>query len=123
MAIDQGLVNWVAEAMAPAGEVSARKMFGGAGLYCGGLIFALLAADDLWFKSDAESDAEWDALGAERFAYEFDNGKTGVMNYRRCPGDAHDDADAMRGYGEIGLAAARRKASARPKKKRAAKAG
>jgi DNA transformation protein len=121
MEIDQELVDWVAEAMAPVGDVTVRKMFGGAALYCDGTIFAILAGDDLWFKSDADADGEWDGLGAERFSYVFDNGKTGVMNYRRAPSDAHDDPDAMWRYAGIGLAAGRRKAAAKPRRK--AKAG
>jgi DNA transformation protein len=110
MAIDHGLVDWVAEAMAPIGPVTMRRMFGGAALYCDGTIFALLVADDLWFKGDAASAPEWDALGADRFTYAKAGGVTGVTNYRRAPSDAHDDPEALRRYGEMGLAASMRKA-------------
>jgi DNA transformation protein len=110
MAIDHGLVDWVAEAMAPIGPVTMRRMFGGAALYCDGMIFALLVADDLWFKRDAASAPEWDALGADRFTYAKAGGATGVTNYRRAPSDAHDDPEALRHYGEMGLAASVRKA-------------
>jgi DNA transformation protein len=125
MPVDQGLVDWVAEAMAPVGHVTARRMFGGAGLYCDGIIFALIAMDDLWFKADAESAAEWDALGADPFTYGKADGKVGVTSYRRAPSDAHDDADAMRRYGEAALGAARRKAAAKapPRVKRTSDAG
>ncbi len=109
MAFDQGLVDWVAEAMAPVGHVTARRMFGGAGLYCDGIIFALIAMDDLWFKGDAESAAAWDALGADHFTYDKAGGKVGVTSYRRAPSDAHDDPEALRRYGEMGLAASLRK--------------
>jgi DNA transformation protein len=114
MAFDRGLVDWVAEAMAPIGHVTMRRMFGGAALYCDGTIFALIVADDLWFKGDAESAEAWDALGADRFTYAKAGGQTGVTNYRRAPSDAHDDADALRRYGEMGLAASVRKAAVRP---------
>jgi DNA transformation protein len=108
VAIDQGLVDWVAETMAPIGDVTMRRMFGGAALYCDGIIFALLADGDLWFKADAASAAEWDALGADRFTYGKAGGKVGVTSYRRAPGDAHDDPEAVRRYGAMGLAASRR---------------
>jgi DNA transformation protein len=39
MAIDQGLIDWVAEAMAPLGTVTKRAMMGGATLYLDGTIF------------------------------------------------------------------------------------
>jgi DNA transformation protein len=43
---------------APIGEVTVRALFGGAGLYLDGRIFAILGRDDLWFKSDTGIDAE-----------------------------------------------------------------
>lgn len=104
MAFDLGLVDWVAEAMAPVGMVTHRKMMGGATLYCDGTVFAIVAYDALWFKADAESDAAWDAMGCERFTVEM-AGKTASMNYRRAPEDVYDDGDELRRLGELGLAA------------------
>lgn len=104
MAFDIGLVDWVAEAMAPVGTVTHRKMMGGATLYCDGTVFAIVAYDAFWFKADAESDAAWDALGCERFTVEM-AGKTASMNYRRAPEDVYDDGDELRRLGELGLAA------------------
>ena len=71
MAFDQGLVDWVIEAMEPLGHVTMRRMFGGAGLYCDGLFLALVTDDDLWIKGDAVSAAEWDALDAPPFSFTF----------------------------------------------------
>ncbi len=121
MAVDSGLLAWVEEALAPLGTVSKRAMMGGATLYLDGTIFALVALDTLWFKSDAESDAEWDAAGCPRFAYEFGDGRTGTMNYRRAPDDVYDDADAMRRWAALGVAAglrapAKMSAKRKPKK-------
>jgi DNA transformation protein len=110
VSIDASLVEWIAEAMAPIGHVTMRRMFGGGALYCDGTIFALLAMDDLWFKSDVESRPLWDALGADHFTYPKKGGTVGITSYRRAPADAHDDQDAMRRYGEMGLAASLRKA-------------
>lgn len=109
MSYDSSLAEWVQEALAPIGHVSVRRMFGGAGLYLDGAIFALLAMDDLWFKSDALADAAWDAIAPERFSYAFPNGRTGTMNYRRAPSDAHDDEDALRRYALLAVEAGRRR--------------
>ncbi|MDF0490626.1 TfoX/Sxy family protein [Sphingomonas sp. H39-1-10] len=108
MAVDEGLAEWVAEACAPLGAISRKRMFGGAALYCDGLAFAILAFDALWFKADAESDAAWDAIGAERFAVTRDGGKVQSINYRRAPDDVYDDADAMRDWAGLAIAASRR---------------
>jgi len=90
-----------------------RPMMGGATLYLDGTVFAIIADGDLWFKADRASDAEWDAIGAERFTFDM-GGKTGSMNYRRAPLDAHDDPDAMRRWASLALEAGLRA----PKKKR-----
>lgn len=117
MALDTGLVDWVAEAMAPVGTVTHRRMMGGATLYCDSVVFAIVAGDALWFKADGESDAAWDALGCDRFTAEM-AGRTASMNYRRAPEDVYDDADRLRELGELALAAGRR---APPRKPRAAR--
>jgi DNA transformation protein len=118
MAYDMGLAEWVAEAMEPLGDVTRKRLFGGATLYCQGVAFAILAFDALWFKADALSDAEWDAAGAARFAVEREDGKVQSMNYRRAPDAAYDDADELRRWGSLALAAAHR---APPKKPAARK--
>ncbi|WP_374942907.1 TfoX/Sxy family protein [Sphingomonas sp.] len=108
MAFDAGLVACVAEAMEPAGTVTHRAMMGGATLYCDRVVFAIVAADALWFKADASSDAEWDAAGCTRFTYDKGEGQVGTMNYRRAPDECYDDADALRRWAALGLAAGAR---------------
>ena len=109
-----GLIEWVAEAMAP-GVITARAMMGGRTLYCDGTVFAIVADDLLWFKADATSDAAWDAEGAPRFTFAMGE-KTGSMNYRRAPDDCYDDPDALRRWGRLALEAGMR---APPKRARA----
>jgi DNA transformation protein len=115
MAVDQGLIDWVAEALAPLGTVTQRAMMGGATLYLDGTIFAIVGLDALWFKADAVSEAAWDAVAAPRFTYEMGEGRTGQMNYRRAPDDVYDDAEAMQKWAALGVAAGMR---APAKKKR-----
>lgn len=105
MAVDGGLVAWVAEAMEPVGTVTARAMMGGATLYLDGTVFAIVAADALWFKADRVSDAAWDDAGCERFSYARGDGGVGTMNYRRAPDEAYDDAEVLRGWARLGLEA------------------
>ena len=124
MAVDEDLVAWVEEAMAPLGTVTGRAMMGGRTLYCDGVTFAMLGGDDgLWFKADADTDAAWDAAGCDRFSYTFADGRVGSMNYRRAPDDCYDDADALRRWGRLALEAGVRAAAAkRPRRPRRAAA-
>ncbi len=50
MASKQANVDFVVEQMCEAGDVSARKMFGEFGIYCGGKIVALFCDDQLFVK-------------------------------------------------------------------------
>ena len=118
MSVDEGLFAWVEEALEPLGRTTLRKMMGGATLYLDGTIFAILHDGELWLKADAETDAIWDAAGCERFAVTFKDGRVDVMNYRRAPGDVHDDADAMRHWASLALeAGARAAAKRKPRRK------
>lgn len=116
MAVDAALIAWIEEAMAPLGMVTGRPMMGGRTLYCDGTVFAILALDALWFKADAASDAQWDAAGCARFTYEREGG-TATMNYRRAPDDCHDDADALRRWATLALAAGARVPVRKPRRR------
>ena len=119
MAFDQGLVDWIAEAMEPVGTVTLRKMMGGAVLYCDGAIFAIVDDSAVWFKSDAVGDAEWDAADCgQRFSYDMGGGRIESMNYRRPPDDVYDDADELRRWASLGLAAGQRAPRKKARSKR-----
>ena len=119
VAVDTGLIDWIAECTAPLGTLTRRAMMGGATLYLDGQVFAIVGSEGgLWFKADATSEATWDAAGCERFSFTFADGRVGTMNYRRAPDDVFDDADAMREWAALGLEAglrAPRKARAAPR--------
>ncbi len=50
MACTPEFVQYVADQLAGAGEITYRKMFGEYGMYCDGKIFALLCGDELFIK-------------------------------------------------------------------------
>ena len=120
MAVDEGLVAWVEEAMAPVGAVTGRAMMGGRTLYCDGIVFAILDDDAVWLKADKVSDAEWDAAGCDRFTFDM-GGNTGSMNYRRAPDDCYDDADEFRRWAALAVAAGTRALAAKAKRPRSAR--
>ncbi len=113
--IDTGLYDWIVEALEPMGSVSKRAMMGGATLYLGGTIFAIISDDVLWFKSDKVSDAIWDAADCARFTFAFKGGMTGSMNYRRAPDDVYDDPEAMQHWAGVAVEAGLRLPPKKPK--------
>ena len=119
MSVDEGLYAWVREALEPLGSVTMRRMMGAATLYLDGVIFGVLDDSELWFKSDAETNAIWDEAGCERFTFTAKDGRVETMNYRRAPSEVHDDPEAMRHWASLAQAAGLRGAAKkRPKKPR-----
>ena len=59
---------YVLEQLDGVGEVSARRMFGGYGLYLDGAFFAIISRDNvLYIKVDAATRADYEALGMQQF--------------------------------------------------------
>lgn len=84
-------VDYVVELMAGWATVSARKMFGGYGLYREGLMFALIAGDELYFKTDADNLARFERAGSHPFVYRS-QGRTVQMSYWSAPAASLDSA-------------------------------
>jgi DNA transformation protein len=94
--------------MAEFGKVSIKKMFGGAGVYRDGLMFALVDRDVLYLKADAESRGEFDALGLAPFSYQTKDGQRTLTSYFRAPAVCLDDPAEMTEWCRKGYAAALR---------------
>ncbi len=118
MAASASYIDFVKDLFAPFGEISVRKMFGGAGVYCDGAIFAIIGDDDLWLKVDDVIRAEFEGAGLSPFEVEM-NGKTGTMSYYSAPEEIYDDNDALKHWAGLALGAAHR--GKKPKKKKPAK--
>lgn len=67
--MSRDLVDHCLELLAPLGAVRARRMFGGHGLYCDDLFFALIAYERLYLKVDAQTQPAFVAAGCEPFMY------------------------------------------------------
>ena len=111
-----GFIEHVVELLAPLGRVSARRMFGGHGVYCEGLFIAIVLDDVLYLKTDAESRAEFERVGCEIFSY-MRKGKVATLNFYRAPEDAMDAPQRMLPWARKALEAAlRARVNAKTKK-------
>jgi DNA transformation protein len=125
MPLSPGFTDYALELLAGLGRVEAKRMFGGAGLYRDGVMFALLDDDVLFFRVDAKLEAELKEQGSAPWVYSMKkDGAVRDMGYWRMPETAADDPDeavaiAKRAY----AAAVKRKElrGAKPAKKAAAK--
>lgn len=109
----------VCEFLAPMGDVRARRMFGGWGVYLDGVMFALIADDTLYFRTDERTRPAYEAEGLPPFTPFPD--KPIRMPYHRAPDSALDDESDMLAWARPAFdAALRARAAARPKRKKAA---
>ena len=87
--------------------VTARRMFGGHGLYHAGVMFALIADGQLYLKVDDESRADFVAAGLAPFEYEA-KGRRVSLSYHRAPDAMLDEPEVAREWAERGWQAALR---------------
>jgi DNA transformation protein len=123
MAVSASFSDLVKELFAPFGAISVRKMFGGAGIYCDDLFFAIIDDDAVYLKVDDETRKDFEARGLERFTYEMKDGAKGVMSYYNAPDEIFDEEDELRRWAGLALDAARRAArlKKKPAKRKSAK--
>ena len=74
--------------------VSARRMFGGTGLFRQGLMFGLVFDDTLYFKVDDENQADYETRGLPPFLYQR-KGKTIALGYRQAPAEALENETVL----------------------------
>ncbi|MXN64545.1 transcriptional regulator [Stappia sp. GBMRC 2046] len=84
-------------------------MFGGAGLFCDDLMFALEADGTVYFKADDVNRPAFEDAGSSPFSYEM-SGKLRSMSYWQMPEDLADDPDELKNLASGALEAARRAA-------------
>ncbi len=113
---DDSFKDFVLDQLSALPEVRAKPMFGAHGLYQGEHFFGILDEGRLFFKTDAESQADYAARGMEPFTYES-KGRTLTMSYYEVPPDVLDNPPELVLWARraIRVAAARR---GKPRKSR-----
>lgn len=119
MNADADFVAYVLELCQPLLRCSARKMFGGYGIYGDGLMFALVFDGRLFLKVDELTKADFVAAGCAPFVYEGQKQPI-EMSYWTVPEAALESAEDMAPWARRALAAALRKANAKPPAKKTA---
>ena len=98
-------VSYVMELLAPFGNVRARRMFGGHGIFRDELMFGIIADETLYLKADDENKANFEARGLERFVY-YKKGKPMYLSYYQAPEEALDNSGDMLAWAQKSFAAA-----------------
>ena len=92
-------VEFVTEQMSFIGGLRVRAMFGGYGVYQDDCIFAIIADDRLYFKTDPITRAEFEAKGLSPFTY-VARGKSITMQYFEAPPEVFEEPEVMRSWAQ-----------------------
>ena len=108
----------VCRRLAALGDVRARSMFGGWGVYAGEAMIGLVADDVLYFKVDDQTQPYFEGAGSEPFLYQRRDAERPVrMSYWEAPEAALGDDEALCEWARLAAAAARRAQEAKPKRR------
>ena len=108
MAISDEFVDYVIDQFAAWDNISVRKMFGGAGLYCDGMMFGLIADDVVYLKVDDSNQEDFVKAGSSAFNPYPDKTKTAVMSYYEIPADVLENPDELAKWAQCSLSIAKR---------------
>jgi DNA transformation protein len=114
---DDSFKEFVLDQLSALPEVRARAMFGAHGFYSGEHFFGILDEGRLFFKTDAQSQADYTARGMSPIAYES-KGRLVTMNFYEVPPDVLENAPELVEWARkaIGIAANSKKPAKRTKR-------
>jgi DNA transformation protein len=106
--VTPGFREYVLDQLSDLGSLAARSMFGGVGLYCDGLFFAIIARDVLYLKTDDVNRPAFVRAGMKPFKPYPDRPAT--MQYYRVPLGVLENAPELVKWARGAVSAARRAA-------------
>lgn len=95
-------------------SIQSKLMFGGIAIYSGGLLFAIVDDDRLYFKVDDASKGDFEAAGMGPFV-PYEGSKP--MSYYEAPASAWKGGDELGKWVDLAMGAAERMALKKAKKK------
>jgi len=113
MVASAGFTEFLRDALAPLGRLAMRRMFGKTGVFCDGLMFAMVSDDTLYLRVDDHNRAAFaEASALPPLNYEK-RGVTIDLSFWRAPERLLDEPDELLAWAREALAAADRVAAKR----------
>jgi DNA transformation protein len=101
--------QFVLDQLAELGDVAARSMFGGAGLYASGIFFGIISRDVLYLKVDAATRGAYERAGMGPFRPYADRPMT--MQYFAVPAGVLESAPELTRWAKTAVQVAQRAAA------------
>lgn len=113
MVASPSFAGFLHEQLAPLGRLSLRRMFGKTGVFCDGVMFAMVADDTLYLRVDDHNrEGLSEAAGYPPLNYEK-QGKSIDLAFWRAPERLMDDQEELLRWSRLALEAAHRVATQR----------
>ena len=108
MVASDSFAEFLREQLAPLGRVNLRRLFGKTGVFCDGVMFAMVTDDTLYFRVDEHNQAAFqEARSFPPLSYQK-QGATIDLAFWRAPERLFDEPDELVTWARVALAAARR---------------
>jgi DNA transformation protein len=108
MVASNSFADFLREQLAPLGRVTLRRMFGKTGVFCDGLMFAMVTEDVLYFRVDDGNRAAFDESRAFPPLAYTKQGRAIDLSFWRAPDRLFDEPDELVDWARTALGAARR---------------
>jgi DNA transformation protein len=106
LASSESFEAFVLDQLATIGDVLARKMFGGVGLYSNGVFFGIIANDVLYLKVDDQTKGRYVAAKSMPFKPYAD--RPGTMRYYAVPVDVLESVPELTRWAKEAITVAER---------------
>ena len=114
MTASASFAEFLREQLAALGRLSLRRMFGKTGVFCDGLMFAMVADDTLYVRVDEQNQATFaEAAAAPPLNYVAAKGRVIDLAFWRVPDRLFDEPDELLAWARAALGAAGRVAAKR----------
>jgi DNA transformation protein len=108
MVASDSFADFLREQLAPLGPLTMRRMFGKTGMFCDGVMLAMIRDNTLYFRVDDDNKAAFREAGAfPPLNYEKGGGSIDLA-FWRAPERLFDEPDELVAWARLALAAARR---------------
>jgi len=118
MAVSPEYRAFIEDRLSPLGEVTTRRMFSGLGVFYRGVMFALVARDQVFLKVDDTSRGDFEAAGSDPFGYDRNGKPFALKSYYAVPDAVLEDDDDLLSWARRAVDAALQADAQKSKKKR-----
>ena len=88
-------IEYVLDLLEPIDAIFSGRFFGGQGISCNSIQFAMIMGNSLFFVVDDNTRNKYIDMGTECFRYTKKTGKVNFKKYHEVPGELFDDPSTL----------------------------